>query len=285
MNIAYLNGQYLPIEQAKISPLDRGFLFGDGVYEVVPSYGGKLVGFLPHLKRMNEGLEAIGISTGWSEKQWLELCLKLLQQNGAGNLGIYLQISRGAYATRAHRFPETVNPTIFAFCFEIPPAPVADKSLAKTYTVSTARDIRWDRRDIKSTSLLGNVLHYQQGVEQGNQETILYNANNELTEASSCNAFIVKDGTVITPPLDHQKLPGITRQILIDILRNDGNIPLEERVVKMDEVAEADEVWITSSSREIAPVVAIDSVPVGNGQVGDVWLAAQTLFSANRFNY
>ena len=285
MNIAYLNGQYLPIEQAKISPLDRGFLFGDGVYEVVPSYEGKLVGFLPHLQRMNKGLEAIGISTGWSENQWLDLCLKLIQQNGAGNLGIYLQISRGTYDTRAHRFPDKVNPTIFAFCFEIPPAPVADKSLAKTYTVSTARDIRWDRRDIKSTSLLGNVLHYQQGVEQGNQETLLFNDRNELTEASSCNAFIVKNGSVITPPLDHQKLPGITRQILIDILRNDGNISVEERAVTMDEVAKADEVWITSSSREIAPVIAIDSVPVGDGQVGDVWLAAQTLFSANRFNY
>jgi D-alanine transaminase len=285
MNIAYLNGQYLPIEQAKISPLDRGFLFGDGVYEVVPSYEGKLVGFLPHLQRMNKGLEAIGISTGWSENQWLDLCLKLIQQNGAGNLGIYLQISRGTYDTRAHRFPDKVNPTIFAFCFEIPPAPVADKSLAKTYTVSTARDIRWDRRDIKSTSLLGNVLHYQQGVEQGNEETLLFNDRNELTEASSCNAFIVKNGSVITPPLDHQKLPGITRQILIDILRNDGNISVEERTVTMDEVAEADEVWITSSSREIAPVIAIDSVPVGDGQVGDVWLAAQTLFSANRFNY
>ena len=285
MNIAYLNGQYLPIEQAKISPLDSGFLFGDGVYEVVPSYECKLVGFLPHLQRMNEGLEAIGISTGWSENQWLDLCVKLIQQNGAGNLGIYLQISRGAYETRAHRFPDKVNPTIFAFCFEIPPAPVADKSLAKTYTVSTARDIRWDRRDIKSTSLLGNVLHYQQGVEQGNQETLLYNEHNELTEASSCNAFIVKNGTVITPPLDHQKLPGITRQILIDILQNDVNIPIEERVVTMNEVAQADEVWITSSSREIAPVIAIDSVPVGDGQIGDVWLAAQTLFSANRFNY
>ena len=125
----------------------------------------------------------------------------------------------------------------------------------------------------------------QQGVEQGNQETLLYNERNELTEASSCNAFIVKNDRVITPLLDHQKLPGITREILIDILRNDGNIPVEERVVTMNEVAEADEVWITSSSREIAPVIAIDSVPVGDGQVGDVWLAAQTLFSANRFNY
>ncbi len=285
MNIAYLNGKYLPIAEAKISPLDRGFLFGDGVYEVVPSYDGKLVGFLPHLQRMNEGLEAISIATGWSEQQWLDLCLKLIQKNGAGNLGIYLQISRGTYETRSHRFPDNVNPTIFAFCFEIPPAPVADKSLAKTYTVSTARDIRWDRRDIKSTSLLGNVLHYQQGVDQGNQETLLFNERNELTEASSCNAFIVKDGTVITPPLDHEKLPGITRQILIDVLRNDGKIPVEERTVSMTEVSEADEVWITSSSREIAPVIAIDSKPVGDGQVGDIWLAAQTLFCANRFNY
>ena len=285
MNIAYLNGKYLPIEQAKISPLDRGFLFGDGVYEVVPSYSGKLVGFIPHLQRMNEGLEAIGINTGWPEKQWLDLCLKLIQKNGAGNLGIYIQISRGTYESRAHSFPEDVRPTIFAFCFEIAPPPVADKSRVKTYTVSTARDIRWDRRDIKSTSLLGNVLHYQQGVEQGNQETLLYNDRNELTEASSCNAFIVKNGTVITPPLDHQKLPGITRHILLDILLKDGQIPFEERAVSMQEVSEADEVWITSSSREIAPVVAIDSVPVGNGQVGDVWLAAQTLFCANRFNY
>jgi len=285
MNIAYLNGKFLPIEQAKISPLDRGFLFGDSVYEVVPSYSGKLVGFKPHLQRMNNGLNTIGISTGWSEKQWLDLCLKLLQENGCGNLGIYLQISRGTYKSRAHRFPDKVNPTIFAFCFEIPSAPVADKALIQTYKVSTARDIRWHRRDIKSTSLLGNVLHYQQGVEQGNQETLLYNDNNELTEASSCNAFIVKDGTVLTPPLDHQKLPGITRQILIDILRKDGSIPVEERVISMNEVAEADEVWITSSSREIAPVIAIDSVPVGNGQVGDIWLAAQTLFSANRFSY
>jgi D-alanine transaminase len=260
-------------------------LFGDGVYEVVPSYSGKLVGFIPHLQRMNEGLEAIGIKTGWSEKQWLDLCLKLIQENGAGNLGIYIQISRGTYESRAHRFPEEVRPTIFAFCFEIAPPPVADKSRVKTYTVSTARDIRWDRRDIKSTSLLGNVLHYQQGVEQGNQETLLYNDRNELTEASSCNAFIVKNGRVITPPLDHQKLPGITRQILLDILLKDGQIPVEERTVSMQEVAEADEVWITSSSREIAPVIAIDSVPVGKGQVGNVWLAAQTLFCANRFNY
>jgi D-alanine transaminase len=285
MNIAYLNGAYLPLEQAKISPLDRGFLFGDGIYEVVPSYAGKLVGFKPHLERMNHGLNAIGITTGWSEKQWLDLCLRLVEENGSGNLGIYLHISRGTYASRAHKFPEKVNPTIFAFCFEIPAPPVADKARAKTYSLSTAQDKRWGHRHIKSTSLLGNVLHYQQGIAQGNSETLLYNADNEITEASSCNAFIVKNGVVATPPLDNQKLAGVTRQILLDILRQDGTIPVQERVITMDEVAEADEVWITSSSREIAPVTAIDSVPVGDGQVGDIWLAAQTLYSANRFNY
>ncbi len=285
MNIAFLNGTYLPIEQAQISPLDRGFLFGDGIYEVVPSYAGKLVGFKPHIERMHHGLNAIGITTSWSEKQWLDLCLRLVEENGSGNLGIYLHISRGTYGSRVHKFPEKVNPTIFAFCFEIPPPPTADKARAKTYTVSTALDKRWGHRHIKSTSLLGNVMHYQQGIDQGNSETLLYNADNELTEASSCNVFIVKNGTVATPPLDNQKLAGVTRQILIDILRQQSSIEVQERVITMDEVATADEVWVTSSSREIAPVIAIDSNPVGDGQVGDIWLAAQTLYSANRFNY
>jgi len=285
MSIAYLNGEFMPIEQAKISPLDRGFLFGDGIYEVVPSYGGKLVGFKAHIQRINNGLDAIGIATGWSEKQWLDLCLKLAEKNGAGNLAIYLQVSRGTYQSRAHKFPDKINPTLFAFCFEIPQPPVADKALAKTYKVSTAQDRRWGHRHIKSTSLLGNILHYQQGIDQGNAETLLYNADNELTEASSCNAFIVKNGTVATPPLDNQKLAGVTRQILLDILRQDGTIAVQERVVTMDQVAAADEVWITSSSREIAPVIEIDGSAVGDGQVGDIWLAAQTLYSANRFNY
>ena len=285
MGIAFLNGNFMPIEQAKISPLDRGFLFGDGIYEVVPSYQGKMVGFKPHLERMNHGLNAIGIATSWSEKQWLDLCIKLIAENGSGNLGIYLHISRGTYQSRAHKFPEKINPTIFAFCFEIGSPPVADKSQVKTYRVSTEQDMRWERRHIKSTSLLGNILHYQHGIDQGNQEVLLYNAAHELTEASSCNAFMVKNGRVITPPLDHQKLPGVTRQILLDILRQDDTIPVEERVITMDEVAGADEVWITSSSREIAPVIEIDGSAVGDGQVGDIWLAAQTLFSANRFNY
>ena len=285
MNIAFLNGTYLPLDEARISPMDRGFLFGDGVYEVVPSYAGKMVGFAPHIKRINNGLTAIGIDLGWSESDWSDLCAQLIEKNGAGNLGIYIQVSRGADSKRFHGFPENVTPTVFAFAFNIAPPPVADKALAKKYTASTARDLRWDRCQIKSTALLGNVLHFQQGQDQGNDETLLFNAENQLTEASSCNAYIIKDGVVITPPLDNQLLPGITRHILLDILRRDGIIPVEERIVSMNEVLNADEVWITSSSKEIGAVVEIDGEPVGNGQVGDIWLKAQTLYSASKYNY
>jgi len=285
MNIAFLNGTYLPLEEAKISPLDRGFLFGDGIYEVVPSYAGKMVGFGPHIERMNSGLDAIGISLDWSESDWADLCNQLIEKNGAGNLGIYLHVTRGADSKRFHGFPENITPTVFAFAFEIAPAPVADKTLAKKFKVSSSKDLRWDRCQIKSTALLGNVLHFQQGQDQGNDETLLFNAENQLTEASSCNAYIIKDGVVITPPLDNQLLPGITRHILLDILRRDGIIPVEERIVTMNEVLNADEVWITSSSKEIGAVVEIDGEPVGNGQVGDIWLKAQTLYSASKYNY
>lgn len=285
MSIAFLDGNYMPIEQVKISPLDRGFLFGDGIYEVVPSYAGKMVGFAPHIARMKSGLEAIGIQLNWSTDDWMELCNRLIAENDAGNLGIYLHVTRGTDTKRFHAFPENVAPTVFAFTFEIAPAPIADKTLVKAKKASTSRDLRWERCQIKSTALLGNVLHFQHGYEQGSDETLLFNADNQLTEASACNVFIVKDGTVITPLLDNQKLPGITRQIVLDVLRNDGQIAVEERIVTMEEVSNADEVWITSSSKEIAPITEIDGKPVGDGTIGDIWLAAQTLYSAAKFDY
>ena len=174
---------------------------------------------------------------------------------------------------------------MFGFTFDIPSPPVADKNRAKSYTVSTSEDLRWQRCHIKSTALLGNVLHFQEGYDQGNDETLLYNKRNELTEASACNAFIVKDGVVITPPLDNQLLPGITRNMLVDILRKDGSINVEERVVTMEEVRGADEVWITSSTKEIGAVISVDDAPVADGKIGDVWLAAQALFSSHKYDY
>ena len=285
MSTVYLNGNYLPMSEARISPMDRGFLFGDGIYEVVPSYDGALVGFAAHLSRMQNGLDAIEIPLRIDAAQWREIAAQLIERNGGGDLGLYFHVSRGADTKRHHAYPADVAPTVFAFAYEIPPAPVPDKAVVKPFKVATAEDLRWHRCNIKSTSLLGNVMHYQHGHMGGQDETILYNGQGELTEAAACNVFVVKNGVVATPLLDAQKLPGITRYMLLAILRSDGSIPVEERVVTLDELRAADEVWLTSSSKDIVPVIAIDGQPVGDGAVGDVWLAAQTLYSAHKFEF
>ena len=170
MSIVFLNGSYMPMSEAKISPLDRGFLFGDSIYEVIPSYQGRLLGFGPHIDRMNDGFKGIGLNMNWSDQQWKMLCEDLADKNGNSNLGIYLQVSRGADTKRYHAFPAEVEPTVFGFTFEIPEPPVADKAVAKGYKVSIAEDLRWQRCHIKSTALLGNVLHFQQGYDQSRIE-------------------------------------------------------------------------------------------------------------------
>ncbi|NQX87597.1 MAG: aminotransferase class IV [Halioglobus sp.] len=285
MSTAYLNGTYLPLSEARISPLDRGFLFGDGIYEVVPCHGGRLVGFDLHLERMQAGLNAVEIDVQLNRRAWQDIANRLVELNGGGNLAIYLHISRGADDKRDHAYPVDVKPTVFAFASRIPPAPVPDKSKVTPYSVITAEDMRWQRCNIKSTSLLGNVMHYQTGQAGGHDETILYNPRHELTEAAACNVYVVKDGVLATPSLDEQKLPGVTRRILLEILRRNGSIPLEERIVTLQELQVADEVWLTSSSKEIIPVLTIDDTPVSDGKIGDVWLAAQTLYSSHKFDF
>lgn len=285
MTSVYLNGDFLPMSEARISPMDRGFLFGDGIYEVIPSYDGQLVGFGPHMQRMRDGLAELEIRTDMDEAAWRDIVEQLVQRNGSGNLGVYLHVSRGADSKRHHAYPTAVDATCFGFTFEIPPPPVADRNRVTPYKVSTAEDLRWKRCHIKSTALLGNVMHYQQGHAAGAQETILYNSDGEVTEAAACNVFVVRNGVVATPPLDNQKLPGITRLMLLDILRRHSDISVEERVVTVAELLQADEVWITSSSKEIAPVTMIDGEPVGTGKVGEVWGAAQGLFAAHRYDY
>lgn len=286
MSTVFLNGEYMPIEEAKISPLDRGFLFGDGIYEVIPSYFGQMVSFQGHINRMNDGLKAIGIELNWSDAQWHTLCKELSDKNGAGPLGIYLHVSRGADTKRFHAFPENVEPTVFAMAYEIPIPKKPDlTTVGKGYALTSTEDLRWQRCHIKSTALLGNVLHFQQGYEAGSQEVLLYNRENELTEASASNIFIVKNGIVATSVQDNQILPGITRRLVIDILTKDGSLTVEERTITLDEVRSADEIWLTSSSKEIAPVTMLDGVPVGDGGVGQVWLKAATLYSTNKFNY
>ena len=265
--------------------MDRGFLFGDGIYEVIPSYGGHMVGFTPHIDRMKDGLAAIDIKLDRGEDEWREVCEQLMGRNGSGDLGIYLHVSRGTDSQRDHAYPAGVAPTIFGFTFEAPPSPVADRTTTRTYTVTTTRDLRWKRCNIKSTALLGNVIHYNQGYEGGYNETILYNEEGELTEAAACNVYVVKAGVIATPETDHQILPGITRLLLLEILRADGSLPIEERSVTLDELRNADEVWISSSTKEIAPVILVDREPVGSGAVGDIWEKAQALFSEFKYDY
>lgn len=284
--IIYLNGEYMPAEQARISPFDRGFLFGDGIYDATPSYGGKTVALQLHLDRMNRGLKSIGIENPLTDEQWHGVATKLSEKNGGQNLGIYFHVSRGNEGRRFHGFPTDTKPTVFAMVIDIDPHPAVPDRTAKTgLTVVSTEDLRWRRCNIKSTALLGNVLHFQESYAAQKDETIMYNARGELTEASSSNVFIVKDGIVATPMLDHQLLPGISRHIAIESLRADGSIQVEERVVTMDEVRQADEVWITNSSKHIGPVVELDGEPVGDGQVGPVWEKAMNIYEAAKYDF
>ena len=285
MSIVYLDGTYMPIEEAKISPLDRGFLFGDGIYEVIPAYDGKMVGFGPHIDRMIEGLGFLEIGLNWSHDQWRDVCQELITRNPSPQLGLYLHVTRGADTKRHHPYPKGVAPTVFAMPTAIPPAPIPQRDKVQPYKVTTMQDQRWKRCNIKSISLLGNVMHYQQGYSQGSGEVLLFNENDELTECGACNAYIVKNGTMITPILDNQILPGITRLIALGVLRDDGSIAVEERTVTRQEVFDADEIWISSSSKELAPVTQIDGQPVGDGKPGPNREKAARLYSAGKFNY
>ncbi|TCS40463.1 D-amino acid aminotransferase [Reinekea marinisedimentorum] len=283
MSIVYLNGEYMKPEEAKISPMDRGFLYGDGIYEVIPNHHGKSVGLGLHLKRMENGLKEIGIE--YNTEQLREVVAHLLEANEGDDLNVYIQISRGTYEKRFHGFPEKVEPTVFLYTWEISEAHVADKEKAHKLKVVTADDLRWQRCHIKSTSLLGNVLHFQQSYGEGLNETLLFNEEGNLTEGSSSNAYIVKDGVLYTPPLSDELLPGITRHILLAILREHSDIEVVERAISKAEVFAADEIWMTSASKEVGPVVEVDGKPVGNGEIGDVWLKAQALYSKYCYDF
>lgn len=285
MSVVYLNGEYLRAEQAKISPMDRGFLFGDGIYEVIPSFDGQFVGFAPHIKRMLNGLAELEIQHQLSLEKWREICEQLVKKNGAGNLAVYLHVSRGVHQKRQHGYPTDITATVFAYTFEIPAPPTSDPQLAKTYKVASLTDLRWQRCNIKSTALLGNVMHYQQAVKQGCDETLLFNEQDELTEASSCNVFVVKDKVVYTPALNHELLPGITRGMLIDILENHSQIEVKQQTVTKEFVQQADEIWLASSTKQIGPVVEVDGQKVANGEIGELWPIAQQLFSKHKFDF
>lgn len=284
MHKVFLNGSFVDADKASISPMDRGFLFGDGIYEVIPTYSAKPVGLALHLERMNEGLNAIGIEYQADESEWRETIAELIQQNDSDSQAVYIHISRGADKKRYHAYPKGIQPTVFAYAFDIAPSQDLDDKELKSYHVTLAEDLRWQRCHIKSTSLLGNVMHFQHGQDAGKDEVILYNQQNEVTEAAACNVFIVKDARISTPPLNNHLLPGITRRIAIDAIRKYTTFAVDERIVTLDELKAADEVWITSSSKELGPVLTINDRVVGEGVPGHVWREAQQAYNQHKFN-
>jgi D-alanine transaminase len=264
--------------------MDRGFLFGDGVYEVIPCYDGHMVALQYHLERLRQSLEGIALSQPQSDAQLTSILSEVVAQNGAGNLGIYLQITRGVVEKREHAFPEHPLPTIFAYAFDISPPSDGSPETASCFRAVTRRDQRWGRCHIKSTALLGNVLHMMEAVEEDAEEVLLFNDQDELTEAAACNVFVVCGDKILTPELDHQKLPGVTRRQCLELLETHTDWSVEIRTVSRDEVLSASEIWLSSSTKELAPVVSVDGKPVNEGRPGTRWSAAQKLFQQHRFS-
>ncbi len=268
--IAYFNGSFIPSDQVQISPMDRGFLFADGVYEVIPVYKHALFRAKQHLDRLNNGLVSIRLDDGLEQTDWMRLLEELIERNGGGNLAIYLQVTRGAPAVRDHRFPaSSQKPTVFAIANPFQPPDWGDDIRA-----ITLEDIRWKSCHIKSVALLANVLARQQAADQNATDAILVR-DGILTEGSASNLFLVKDGVLLTPIKDQRILPGITRELILELASANG-IPYQEQDLPVESLANADEVWMTSSTKEIMPVSIVDDKPVGTGKPGPLW---QRLFA------
>ncbi|MCV6636429.1 D-amino acid aminotransferase [Candidatus Albibeggiatoa sp. nov. NOAA] len=270
MSIAYLNGTFLPLEEAHVPVLDRGFIFGDGVYEVIPVYSGRLFRLDAHLRRLNNSLDSIRLSNPMSNAQWAAALEQVVAENGGGDQSIYLQVTRGV-AKRKHNFPDETHHTVF-----IMSDPLVDMPPSEGVKAITLDDIRWQLCHVKSIALLGGVLLRQQAVEQGAAESILLREG-YVTEGAASNVFVIKDGAAFTPPEGPFILTGITRDLIIESMQA-ANLTCKEAQITEAELRNADEIWLTSSTREILPVVELDGKPVGNGQIGTVWQQAWDLY-------
>jgi D-alanine transaminase len=265
-DIAYLNGEFLPLDQARIPVLDRGFIFGDGVYEVIPVYSRRPFRLPEHLRRLRHSLEAIRLANPLGDGDWARLIHDLVARHAGEDQSIYLQITRGV-ARRDHAFPKDAKPTVFMM--SSPLATPSRELVENGVACITGTDFRWLKCDVKSVSLLGNCLLRQSAAEAGAAEVVLFR-DGYLTEASASNVFAVKGGALLSPPKSHLILPGITYDVVLELAAA-GGIPIELREIPEAEVRSADELWITSSTREVLAVVALDGKPVGAGRPGPVF--------------
>ena len=267
MTTAYLNGTFLPLEDAAVPVMDRGFLFGDGVYEVIPVYGGKLFRLAHHLQRLRNSLQAIRIDNPLTESGWETMLTELVSRNVAPDQAVYLQVTRGVAAKRDHAFPADTRPTLFAM--STPMAASDDIDSIAGATAITLPDIRWKLCNIKAITLLPNVMLRQQALDAGAVEAILINDGYAIEGAAS-NIFIVKNGLLITPPNGPALLPGITRDLIIELAARHA-IPFREADITEAELFDADEIWLTSSTREMSPVTLLDDTIISAGKPGPLW--------------
>jgi D-alanine transaminase len=267
MSIVYLNGDYMPLDQARVSVLDRGFLFGDGVYEVIPAYGGHLLRIDEHLDRLQNSLDAIHLVNPLSRAEWLDILHVLLDENEGEDQSVYLQLSRGVAPQRDHSYPADTRPTVFVM---VNPLKAVDRDVLRQGVAAiTLDDIRWRACNIKATALLANTMLRQQATEAGAAEAILIR-DGFATEGAASNIFIVLDNVLLTPPTGPLLLPGITRDLVLELARQQG-IACEERPVSEAELRAAREIWLTSSTKEILPVIRLDDQLLANGQAGPIW--------------
>ncbi len=272
MSTAYFKGEFMPLQAVSVSPLDRGYLLGDGVYEVVPVYGGRLFRLQAHLARLERSLEAIAIDNPLSRSGWAEMLESLIARNGGGDQSVYFQVTRGE-APRNHAFPKGVQPLVFAMSKPGPkrdaPAPI---------DAVTRSDNRWSRCDVKAIALLANVLLRQEAVAAGAGEAILLK-DGQVTEGAASNVFVVAGGVLSTPAKSPKILAGITRDVTLELAEAAG-IEAHEGEISEAALRSADEIWVTSSTMEITPVVRLDGRPLAGGAPGPVWRRIYQRFRA-----
>ncbi len=271
--MVFLNGKLLPMEDAKIPVLDRGFIFGDGVYELVPVYSRVPFRLDEHLSRLERSLGETKIRNPYTRAQWRDIIYRLVDAQPFEDQGVYFQVTRGV-AKRDHALPKGAEPTVFMMANPLvtPPRELVENGAAAV----SARDNRWLRCDIKSISLIGNCLLRQASAEAGAAETILFR-DGKLTEASASNVFAVRQGVILTPPKSHLILPGITYDVITELAQA-NQLALKSREVSEDEVRGADEIWVTSSSKEVLAIVSLDGARVGNGRPGPVFARMYQLY-------
>jgi len=265
--VIYLNGEYLPASAARVSVMDRGFLFGDGVYEVIPVFGGRLLRIDEHLRRLQNSLDRVSMSNPKSVDEWTATLENLLLRNPGEDRGVYLQITRGAAEYRDLTPSPDLRPTVFIMVMHL--KPVDPQQLEAGIDAITVDDFRWHACDIKSISLIANVMMRIQADNAGVVDAIMVR-NGRATEGTASNVFVVKNGVLATPPKSRHLLPGITRDLVIELAEN-NNIDCEVREIDAHELDTADEIWLTSSTREIAPVVRLNGNLVGDGRAGVIW--------------